>query len=131
MTIHEREAAKKLTASLKDLGPRLHLYLYTDQDKWGDKKKWNGVLNGGRRGNTWQQRQYTPPTHSQQQEPGLWHRQGGQRAHQQLAPLRSLAFWAAGYFWSAGPILPFVLIKAQIPLFTPLPEVRAVTGLVS
>lgn len=57
-------------ASLKDLGPRLHLHLCMDQDKRGDKKKRKRVLNGRRKGNTWQLAHYTIPTHPQQQEPG-------------------------------------------------------------
>lgn len=122
-------------ASLKDTEPRLLLHLYKDQVKRREKKKWRKVLNAGRRGNTWQQPHYThpnhsPPKHSQQQKSGLWHRQCGQWANQQLALLRSLASWAAGYFWVAGAMLSFDLIEAQIPPFTPLPEVRAVTGLV-
>lgn len=69
MTRREREAVKKLTVPvLKTLGQG-----FTYIDTWikiGENKKWKRVLNGGRKGNAWQQPHYTIPIHPWQQEPG-------------------------------------------------------------
>lgn len=132
MTIHEREAARKWTVPVLKTWGQGFTCIYTHIKIKGERRKsrrecWMEEEEGTQGSN------HTIPLPPMPRSKDKVFGTGkvGSGLTNSLLPSGVLHFGQLAFFLSAGPVLPFVLIKAQIPLFTPLPEVRAVTGLVS